>query len=115
MHCHSAQLVRRPRKTLRRVANFTGLDWQESMLHAHTDRAPVHTASALAVRQPIHTRSLTAWRDFEPELREVLARGSWLPGLKDGFLPPPSSPPAPEAMFQLADDDGDGLLHGTEL
>ena len=66
-----ADLVRQPEPTLRRVAEFARVGWEPRMLRAHAARDPVYTASSLSVRQPIHARSLDAWREYEEELSTV--------------------------------------------
>ena len=66
-----ADLVRQPEPTLRRVAEFARVGWEPRMLRAHAARDPVYTASSLSVRQPIHARSLDAWREYEEELSAV--------------------------------------------
>lgn len=55
-----------------------GLSWDPACLQFERNAAPVATASAVQVREPIHARSLQRWKRFERELaplRELLRAG----------------------------------------
>jgi tetratricopeptide (TPR) repeat protein len=62
----------------RRLLAFCGLDWDPACLDFHENRAPVATASAVQVRQPLYATSIGRWRRYgsglEP-LRRVLEAG----------------------------------------
>lgn len=68
----------------RELLSFCGLPWDEDCLHFDRNAAPVATASAVQVRNPIFRSSLQRWRRFEPELQELRAllsaAGVALPG-----------------------------------
>ena len=67
------ELVLSPEAALHRVVDFVGLPWDPSLyLGFHSSRGLVHTASALSVREPVHSRSLEAWKAFEDELRPLV-------------------------------------------
>ncbi len=60
----------------RRLIEFLGLDWEPACLEFHKTERPVLTASGWQVRQPLFTRSVGRWRNYEPHLGplfEVLA------------------------------------------
>jgi tetratricopeptide (TPR) repeat protein len=62
----------------RRILEYCGLAWQPQCLDFHLNDAPVATASAAQVRQPIYTSSLARWRRYERELAplaEILVQG----------------------------------------
>jgi hypothetical protein len=55
-----------------------GLPWEDACLHFHDNAAPVATASAVQVREPLHRGALHRWKRFEPQLqplRELLEQG----------------------------------------
>jgi tetratricopeptide (TPR) repeat protein len=60
----------------RALIDFLGLPWEDACLEFHKQKAAVTTASAVQVRQPVHTRSIGRWRRYEKQLgpmRETLA------------------------------------------
>jgi hypothetical protein len=57
----------------RRLLDFCGLDWDDAVLRFEDNAAPVATASAVQVREPINTRSLGRWRRYEAELAPLRA------------------------------------------
>ena len=56
----------------RRVLAHCEVPWEDACLNFHTNAAPVATASAVQVREPIHARNLDRWRRY----------GSGLDGLR---------------------------------
>jgi len=67
-------LVRAPEREIRRLLEFCDLPWQEDCLRFFDNRRPVHTISAVQVRQPLHSGSIGRWRAFEPQLEPWLER-----------------------------------------
>lgn len=60
----------------RDLIDYLGLSWEEKCLRFHEQDKAVSTASAVQVREPVHTRSVDRWRRYEAQLRpmqEVLA------------------------------------------
>jgi tetratricopeptide (TPR) repeat protein len=57
----------------RRLVAYCGLDWDARCLAFHETRRPVRTASAAAVREPVHRRSLGRWRRHGDQLRPLIA------------------------------------------
>jgi tetratricopeptide (TPR) repeat protein len=58
----------------RRLIDQIDLDWDQACLDFTGNTAPVATASADQVRQPVHNRSVAHWRHFEAELVPVRER-----------------------------------------
>ncbi|MGD0769052.1 MAG: tetratricopeptide repeat protein [Tepidisphaeraceae bacterium] len=52
----------------RRIISFLGLPWNPACLDFHRTERTVKTASAWQVRQPIYTRSVGRWRNYERHL-----------------------------------------------
>jgi len=52
----------------RALIEFVELPWEDACLHFHEQKAAVTTASAVQVRQPVHTRSIGRWRRYEKQL-----------------------------------------------
>jgi tetratricopeptide (TPR) repeat protein len=52
----------------RALIDYLQLPWEEACLHFHKQDAAVTTASAVQVRQPVHTRSIGRWRRYEKQL-----------------------------------------------
>ena len=57
----------------RRIVEFCGMDWNPRCLAFYETKRPVRTASVAQVREPIFTRSIGRWRDYEPWLGPLLA------------------------------------------
>jgi hypothetical protein len=49
----------------RRIISFLGLPWDAACLDFHRNERIVKTASAWQVRQPIYTRSVGRWRNYQ--------------------------------------------------
>jgi tetratricopeptide (TPR) repeat protein len=58
----------------RRLLAWCGLDWEPACLAFHQAKAPVRTASAIDVRQPIFTRSVARWKNYESSLGSLFAQ-----------------------------------------
>lgn len=66
-------LVAQQEMETRRVLGYSGLDWQAACLEFHRNPAPVASASAAQVRQPLYKSAVARWRRYEAEL-EPLSR-----------------------------------------
>lgn len=64
-HVRYEDLVQDQEGESRRLLEAAGLEWDERVLAFHEARSPSATASAAQVRQPIHNRSVGAWRRHE--------------------------------------------------
>ena len=64
-------VVEHTEREARRLIAFCGLDWDERCLAFAANAAPVATASAVQVRQPIYRTALDRWRKYETELEPL--------------------------------------------
>ncbi len=55
-------LVQDPESQARRILESCDLPWEEQVLDFHRRQAPSMTASAMQVRQPVHSDSVESWR-----------------------------------------------------
>lgn len=55
----------------RALIAYLGLPWEESCLRFHEQSKAVSTASAVQVREPVHTRSVDRWRRYEAQLQPM--------------------------------------------
>ena len=55
----------------RQLLEACGLEWDPACLEFHRTRRTVRTASITQVRQPIYTRSVARWKNYERELTEL--------------------------------------------
>jgi tetratricopeptide (TPR) repeat protein len=58
----------------RRLVSWCGLDWEPACLAFHEAKRPVRTASVTQVRQPVYTRSVARWKNYEKSLGELFER-----------------------------------------
>lgn len=58
---------------VRRLLEFCGLPWEDACLRFYESDRPVRTPSAEQVRQPIYSRSIGHWRNYEREIGELIA------------------------------------------
>ena len=57
---------------VRRLLDYCELPWEDSCLNFHETDRPVRTASSEQVRQPIYTKSIHFWRNYESSLGELI-------------------------------------------
>ncbi len=58
----------------RRLVSWCGLEWEPACLEFHQTERPVRTASVTQVRQPIYTRSVARWKNYEPALSSLFEK-----------------------------------------
>ena len=58
-------IVRDQEGKSREILGYIGLDWDPSCLDFYSSEGAVRTASKWQVRQPIYTKSISRWRDYE--------------------------------------------------
>lgn len=58
----------------RRLLEFCGLEWTGAVLNPDENEQPTSTASAVQVREPVHSRSVGRWRTVAEGLRPLLER-----------------------------------------
>ena len=69
--------VRDLEKHARSLIDYLELPWEDGCLRFHEKDEAVSTASAVQVREPVHTRSIGRWRRYEQQLaplRDALQR-----------------------------------------
>jgi hypothetical protein len=59
--------------TARRLLAACEQEWDPACLQFHRTQRPVRTASVTQVRQPVYTRSVARWKNYEHELGELFA------------------------------------------
>jgi tetratricopeptide (TPR) repeat protein len=60
-------------KHARALIDYLELPWEDSCLRFHEKDEAVSTASAVQVREPVHTRSIGRWRRYEQQLAGLRA------------------------------------------
>ncbi len=65
--------VTRPDAEIRRLLAAVGLPFEEACLHVENNLSASNTASAVQVREPMHTRSIGHWRHFASGLAPLEA------------------------------------------
>jgi len=69
------KLVSNQERESRKIIEFCDLNWEDACLSFEQNTAPVATASSVQVREPIYTRAVERWRNYEKHLlplRELL-------------------------------------------
>ncbi len=56
----------------RRMVDFLDLDWDPACLNFQMTRRVVRTASLVQVRQPVHSRSVGRWKNYESILQPLI-------------------------------------------
>lgn len=65
------QLVTDPEPHIRKLVEFCDLPWDDNCLAFHTSRRYVNTVSYDQVRQPMYTRSVARWKNYDKHLGEL--------------------------------------------
>ena len=73
---------------MQRLIAFAGLPWDPACLEFHRSDRGVQTPSRWQVKQPVYTRSIGRWRNYEADL------GPMLEVLEDDAYPMLASPPS---------------------
>jgi tetratricopeptide (TPR) repeat protein len=55
----------------RRLVEWCGLDWEPACLKFNEGSRPVRTPSRIQVREPVYSRSVGRWRNYERELSDL--------------------------------------------
>ena len=55
-----------------KLLEFCGLDWEDNVTEFYKSKRQVRTASLEQVRQPINKKSIGAWKNYEPFLKELV-------------------------------------------
>jgi tetratricopeptide (TPR) repeat protein len=67
-------LVADTERQCRRILDWCGLPWQDSVLDFHRSSAASTTASTVQVRRPVYSSSVHKWRSVAPQMQPVLRR-----------------------------------------
>ena len=62
------ELIANQESVSRRLVEFLGVEWDDRCLHFHSSERMVQTPSNWEVRQPLYTRSVERWRNYEKHL-----------------------------------------------
>ena len=57
---------------VRRLLEYCELPWEDACINFHETERPVRTASSEQVRQPIYSKSINYWRNYEQYLGELI-------------------------------------------
>ncbi|MCO6384520.1 tetratricopeptide repeat-containing sulfotransferase family protein [Oceanicola sp. 502str15] len=77
------QFVAAPEAGARRIIGAAGLAWEDGVMEFHKSARDVRTLSAAQVREPVHDRSIGAWKPYAAQLApmlEALEAEGLLPG-----------------------------------
>jgi LPS sulfotransferase NodH len=64
-------LIADPRTWVGKILDFCGLEWEEACLAFHKSKRQITTASYDQVRQPLYTKSVARWKNYEKHLEPV--------------------------------------------
>ncbi|HEB87247.1 MAG TPA: sulfotransferase family protein [Gammaproteobacteria bacterium] len=64
-------LVSEPYKNIRKIIEFTGLNWDEGCTKYYERRNFVNTVSYEQVRKPVYKTSISRWKNYEKHLTEL--------------------------------------------
>lgn len=68
---HYEKLVTDPASESKRVLDFLGFEWDESILQFHSSERTIQTASRDQVRKPMYTSSVAKYKKFEHHLDDL--------------------------------------------
>lgn len=71
LHITYEDFIAEPEANMRALIAFCGLGWQEECLHFEKTERAVHTASALAVRQPLNRTTGGRWKPYAAGLTRL--------------------------------------------
>jgi len=66
------QMVAHQENQTRRILEYCGLPWEDQCLRFYETERAINTASSEQVRQPIYTKALNFWRNYESHLGELI-------------------------------------------
>ncbi len=66
------EMVNNPEQQTRRLIDFVGLEWDDNCLQPHKAKSTIKTASIWQARQPIYTKSVERWRNYEAHLGPLM-------------------------------------------
>jgi len=69
---HYEDMVADQETQTRRILDYLGLPWEDQCLRFYETERAINTASSEQVRQPIYTRAVHFWRNYEHHLGELI-------------------------------------------
>jgi len=69
---HYENMVLDQENQTRRLLEYCGLPWEDQCLRFYETERAINTASSEQVRQPIYTKALNFWRNYESHLGELI-------------------------------------------
>jgi hypothetical protein len=66
------EMVANTEKTIRKLLEHCGVPFEDSCLRFFENKRAVRTASSEQVRQPIYSKSVSYWNNFETELQPLI-------------------------------------------
>ena len=64
-------LVEDQKANTERLLGFCGLAWEDACMEFEKNQAPVATASAVQVREPLYRSAMQRWKLYEPQMQEL--------------------------------------------
>ena len=65
-------LVRNPHNEIKSLISWLGWQWDDKYLSPHLNQRSVSTASAVAVRSPINSKSIGGWKNYKEMLKPAM-------------------------------------------
>jgi len=72
MNVHYEELVSNQESVSRAIVEFCSLEWDDACLQFHKNQRAITTASYDQVRQPIYTKSINRWKNYEKQLDPLI-------------------------------------------
>ena len=69
---HYEEMVADQENQTRRILEHCGLPWEDQCLRFYETERAINTASSEQVRQPIYTKAVHFWRNYESHLGELI-------------------------------------------
>ena len=67
------ELVHNQEIVSKKLIRYCNLEWEKGCLKFQDTKRQVRTASIEQVRQPINTKSIGAWKKYQPYLSELIS------------------------------------------
>jgi hypothetical protein len=65
-------LVENHEESMRKLLDFCGLEWDDSVLEFHKTKRNIQTASVVQVRQPLYKTAIKRWKNYEKHLKPLI-------------------------------------------
>jgi tetratricopeptide (TPR) repeat protein len=74
LEIHYEETVADLEAVARRLVSWCGLHWEPACLAFHKTRRPVRTASVAQVRQPLYSRAVARWKNYDHALSQLFSK-----------------------------------------